>query len=1442
MRTDDSLASRRHSIAPVFTSELPDKGVQEGDNTEMFLYVTGTPEPEIVWYKDNQPITLYPHRRFNPTREGELCGLEILDARCSDQGGYTCRAYNTAGEVRKSCQLTVHQVTPTSPPQFTKQLKDVHIVEGGCTRFDVNFSAMPDPTVTWFKDGVPVREDSRCEIIHHEDSSALILMYAKPSDAGAYACVAENSVGRAENKAQLFVLELQTPPNFVQRMKNADVPKGETAKLECRVTGKPDPAIVWYKGAKELQHDSTHFTSVEQGNLCVLTIKKVAESDAGTYVCTAANPSGKDSTSAKLNVVGEARRPEFTKELADAVIPDGSPVRFEVRVEGSPAPVVEWFKDQKPLKPGVRFEILTEENVHSFTITSCREDDGGKYTCKAKNKYGEASCEAALHIAEDTVPPRFTKKLYDVTASVGSVTELSVKFIGTPEPKISWFLDDELVEPEEHGVDIETALGSSSLLLEDVDVSDAGHYRCVATNMAGKTTTTAQITVVTKEVPTAGGTLAPIVQVCPPTPEPDGEAPSFGRKLFNAHVSEGKAISLEVSVSGQPRPEVSWFVEGEPVVQDRHLHVIQDGDKSTLVIDGALLDDEGVYKCVARNLFGKVECSAEVLVDETVSQPAFLKELSDVRVGIGEDASFEAEVGGHPEPSVSWFLNNVLIEPGGRFQTAKHDDVHSLIVRQSKPKDAGEIRCQAKNEAGEVQSVAALRVDDEQQPIQPFFARKPENAHVVEGGSHRFLVEVEGFPAPEIKWLDEDGEPVPSEGEFFCGPDGSLNVHSAELEDEGQYTCVASNYAGEVSATISLFVDEKDKTALPPEEPVIEEVVPVVKEAPAENAPGGTAFPPKKPARPPKFTRRLEDQVKFKGERARFEVRVTGSPDPTVEWYKGSTRLANAPRVTLKHEDDVHVLTLEELLVEDEGEYQCVARNDAAQSTCSCKLLVEEEVEELNFLQSLRDVEVVEHSDVRLEVHVSGTDPVVEWYRNGECIDEANRRGQHVDDPASGRFAYVISDARREDEGVYRCEATNSRNQVACEGRMSVLSELTAPEFLQRLEDKVVNEGSGVELEVEVIGSPNPTVTWYRNGEPVETSELVKSDADGSLHTLSFSNVKLRDLGEYTCKASNIAGQISCSAELRVREDMKAPLFIRTPDDVQITEGSSARFETILSGSPQPEIEWFKDGKPLKDSHSVKLAFDENHSVLTIREVKLVDEGEYMCTATNKVGTASCAVQLVVEETVVAPEFTRRLSSVELAEGDLARFDVRVVGTPEPQVRWFKENTELQDSEHYEMLSDDNMHSLAIRECALGDAGLYRCVATNDGGEAACTGELKVTQQQAAPCFAEASPQAFQSQPGEDVTLEAHVTGTPQPEVEWLKEEQPLVSSSHLSMRGEGERFTLTLHGARPEDSATYKCVAENPRGKAFKDFVVVIGGEIYNLDSIGVIWEGREG
>lgn len=80
-----------------------------------------------------------------------------------------------------------------------------------------------------------------------------------------------------------------------------------------------------------------------------------------------------------------------------------------------------------------------------------------------------------------------------------------------------------------------------------------------------------------------------------------------------------------------------------------------------------------------------------------------------------------------------------------------------------------------------------------------------------------------------------------------------------------------------------------------------------------------------------------------------------------------------------------------------------------------------------------------------------------------------------------------------------------------------------------------------------------------------------------------------------------------------------------------MTEGEEVRLFAKVSGNPNPEVEWQKDGKTVRDGRRTKIEKDENglHSI-RIPYSQSSDQGEYMCIVKNRAGKVMCSAKLIV--------------------------------------------------------------------------------------------------------------------------------------------------------------------------------------------------------------------
>lgn len=198
--------------------------------------------------------------------------------------------------------------------------------------------------------------------------------------------------------------------------------------------------------------------------------------------------------------------------------------------------------------------------------------------------------------------------------------------------------------------------------------------------------------------------------------------------------------------------------------------------------------------------------------------------------------------------------------------------------------------------------------------------------------------------------------------------------------------------------------------------------------------------------------------------------------------------------------------------------------------------------------------------------------------------------------------------------------ATNNFGTVSTNATLTVLSK---PAFVSELEDVSVVEGTPVKLEVVVVGSPQPTVKWYQNGEEIipDGRYIKASLTPDGLATLMFEKAQITDGGDLRVVASNESGTAASNALLSVTSKHEStlrlgekPVFEKGLEDTEVDVGSSAKLEVKVTGLPKPKLTWLgpngKEIVPEKGYVQIKEGPDGT-STLEIKEAILEDAGSY---------------------------------------------------------------------------------------------------------------------------------------------------------------------------------------------------------------------------------------
>ncbi|CAG9580218.1 unnamed protein product [Danaus chrysippus] len=237
----------------------------------------------------------------------------------------------------------------------------------------------------------------------------------------------------------------------------------------------------------------------------------------------------------------------------------------------------------------------------------------------------------------------------------------------------------------------------------------------------------------------------------------------------------------------------------------------------------------------------------------------------------------------------------------------------------------------------------------------------------------------------------------------------------------------------------------------------------------------------------------------------------------------------------------------------------------------------------------------------------SGPTASTTWTRNGVSLPTTHR--YHVLESE-----LLITNVRREDEGLYRCTATNTylnRSRTSHEGLVSVEDSVASdPAFLRiRTENKIaVNRGSRVMLACPVLGWPRPQLIWELTPPGGSSIELKNRE-----EVLILTKLEYDQEGVYTCLVEG-RSELTKSFSVSITEPVRITL---PPQSKEVMRASTVRFNCTAAGRPAPTVIWYKDGKklPLAGRINLRKSADRSRIELVISGVTSHDAGNYQCFA-----------------------------------------------------------------------------------------------------------------------------------------------------------------------------------------------------------------------------------
>ncbi|XP_015510203.1 contactin [Neodiprion lecontei] len=478
------------------------------------------------------------------------------------------------------------------------------------------------------------------------------------------------------------------------------------------------------------------------------------------------------------------RGPYFIKQPVDTVFDLSkrkltNDVTLSCLAGGFPTPTYEWFKEIYENDRLVANRINPLENSR-YTVSGGtliiyepeQKGDPGSYHCKASNEFGTIVSESVvlsfgyilvfnLQRSQEKGDQNWGKAIYcDPPQHFPGV-----KYYWTRDYFPNFVEEDKRVFVSNDG----------ALYFSALESIDQGNYSCNVQSVASDTG--------------RNGPFFPL-RVNPHSTFQQLTFTNNFPKVFPEVPVAGEEVQLECIAFGYPVPSYNWTRRGADLPRG----AVYSNYNRVLIIPRVQVEDQGEYVCRASNNRASIENSVFLTIQ---AAPNFTIPLVDKHMDNRGDLTWTCEAFGIPDVDYKWFRNGEILDMytlplEDRDRYTIQDNV--LSIRNLNPeRDQAMYQCRARNQLRTKYSSGQLRVLS----LKPSFKKRPmeSETYAADGGNVTIVCNPEAAPRPKFVWK-KDGNVIGSGGRRRMLENGNLIISPVSRDDEGMYTCIASNEYG----------------------------------------------------------------------------------------------------------------------------------------------------------------------------------------------------------------------------------------------------------------------------------------------------------------------------------------------------------------------------------------------------------------------------------------------------------------------------------------------------------------------------------------------------------------------------------------------------------------------------------------------------------------------
>ena len=518
-------------VPPTITTQPLSQNATQGTSVTFTVATSGTAPFSYQWQFNSSNIS-----------GATASSYTLANVQLTSAGSYSVVVSNLAGSATSS-NATLTVTIPPTPPSITGQPQNQTIIQGGSATFAVAANGTPPLYYQWSLYGTNLSGAT---------GSSYTCANAQPASAGSYSVMVSNTLSTATSSNAL--LTVIVPPTITTQPLSQTATQGMSVTFTVAASGSTPFSYQW-------QLNSSNISGATASSY---TLANVQPTNAGGYSVVVSNLAGSaTSSNATLTVTIPPAPPSITGQPQNQTISQGGSATFTVAANGTPTLYYQW---------SLYGTNLSGATGSSYTCANAQPANAGPYSVVVSNTLSAVTSSNALLTV--IVPATITTQPLSQTATQGTSVTFTVAASGSTPFSYQWQLNSSNI----------SSATASSYTLANVQLTNAGSYSVVVSNLAGSVTS-------------SNATLTVAVP------------PAITAQPASQSVAVGSTATFSLTAAGTPPLAYQWSVGSNPISGAT--------TNSYSVVNCQPTNSGSNYSCIVTNLYGSVTSSAALLTVTT---------------------------------------------------------------------------------------------------------------------------------------------------------------------------------------------------------------------------------------------------------------------------------------------------------------------------------------------------------------------------------------------------------------------------------------------------------------------------------------------------------------------------------------------------------------------------------------------------------------------------------------------------------------------------------------------------------------------------------------------------------------------------------------------------------------------------------------------------------